>query len=211
MLPPVSIENYRGLVAYLNKLNADWVTAMQRVSPEILLEWLTISHEPYIRSLEALDPQAPAQYSVAWAGEETSLNWFHIAREYTEKWHHQQQIREAVSQQGILTREFYYPALNTFLQALPFQYNDTASPEGTRVSLHIDSDAGGTWQLEKKSIGWKLVDDIAPAHAEAYVPASLAWKLLTKAVRYEDVRSQIRLTGDESLCLPALRMISVIA
>jgi hypothetical protein len=35
---------------------------------------------------------------VAWAGEAESKNWFHVARDYSEKWHHQQQIREAVSQ-----------------------------------------------------------------------------------------------------------------
>ena len=48
----------------------------------------------------SLDPHAPALFNVAWAGEQTSPNWFDIGREYTERWHHQQQIREAVGAPG---------------------------------------------------------------------------------------------------------------
>lgn len=209
--PAPNINTYSDLVSYLNKLNADWVIAMQRVSPELLVEWLKVAHEDYVRCLETLDPMTPARFSVAWAGEESSSNWFHIAREYTEQWHHQQQIREAVGQQDILTREFYFPALDTFMRALPFQYRTTVAPDGTRISLHIDSEAGGTWQLERKSSQWHLDRSIQPADAEAFIPAPLAWKLLTKAVRYEDVSRQIRIDGERSLVLPALRMISVMA
>jgi hypothetical protein len=57
--------------------------------------------------LKELDPFAEAIFSVGWAGEEKSLNWFHIAREYTEKWHHQQQIRLAVGQEQICTQETF--------------------------------------------------------------------------------------------------------
>lgn len=211
-LPAPPIGNYTDLINYLNRINADWVTAMRRVSPEVLIAWLQHSHEAFIQCLEALDPQAPAKYSVAWAGEKISTNWFHIAREYTEKWHHQQQIREAVGKQAILTREFYYPALDTFLQALPFQYSSTSAPDGTRISLHIDTEAGGTWQLERQTSGWNLVSKPTPApHAEVFIPASLAWKLLTKAVRFEDVRDEIQFNGDQTILIPALRMISVIA
>lgn len=48
---------------------------------------------------------------MSWAGEEQSANWFDTAREFTERWHHQQQIRLAVGQPGIMSREFYYPVL----------------------------------------------------------------------------------------------------
>lgn len=167
-LPPSpALGNYGEIVSYLNHLNADWVVAMQRISPELLIEWLRSTHEEYVRCLELLNLSEPARFSVAWAGEETSQNWFHIAREYTEQWHHQQQIREAVGQQGILTRDFYYPALDTFLQALPFHYRSIEASEGTRVSLIIDSEAGGTWQLEKKASGWKLTPEIGKAQTES--------------------------------------------
>jgi len=36
--------------------------------------------------------------AVDWAEEMESKNWMAIAREYTEKWLHQQQIRDAIQQ-----------------------------------------------------------------------------------------------------------------
>ena len=63
-------------------------------------------------------------FPVSWAGEQESANWFDIAREFTERWHHQQQIRLAVEKPGIMTREFYYPVLDCFMRALPYSYRD---------------------------------------------------------------------------------------
>ena len=131
------IDGYLQLVEYLNNLNAEWVKAMKRVSPKILLQWLEDTHDGYIQCLEALDLLAPARFSVAWAGDEVSPNWFHIAREYTEKWHHQQQIRQAVGRPGLFTREFYHPALATFFRALPHQYRNAQANTGTRILIEV--------------------------------------------------------------------------
>ena len=75
--PDEKIYGYQDLVNYLNLLNADWVNAMKRVSSDLLVTWLTQTHEDYVLGLEKLDPEAPAKFSVAWAGEEISANWFH--------------------------------------------------------------------------------------------------------------------------------------
>lgn len=211
-LPPEAISNYNQLVSYLNRLNADWVTATRRLSPSILVEWLETTHEPFIRCFEQLDPTAPAIYSVAWAGESVSTNAFHIAREYTEKWHHQQQIQEAFSSERIMTRTFYHPVLDTFLQALPYTYQHIPSPEGTRVCVLITGEAGGTWVIEKQVQGWRLVGGSnTSADAEVKIPASIAWKLFTKAVSPEQVQSHITLSGKEEIARPVLGMLSVMA
>ncbi len=211
-LPPESVANYQELIQYLNRLNGEWVVALRRVSPAVIIQWLDESHEPYIRCLEQLEPRAPARYSVAWAGEEKSPNWFHIAREYTEKWHHQQQIREATGRQGILTRQFYHPVLETFLLALPYTYREVEASLGTRVSIHIDGDAGGDWILQRSVSGWIFSDQPHdPVDAKITLDDSVAWKLFTKGVRPEEVRDRITSWGDESLVVPILRMIAVIA
>jgi uncharacterized protein (TIGR03083 family) len=111
--PPFTaqINSYQDLVDFLNQLNAGWVDAMKRVSPALLVNQLESTGKQYIEYLHTLQPFEPAKYSVAWAGEEQSSNWFHIAREYTEKWHHQQQIREAVGQQdALMTKSCFTPA-----------------------------------------------------------------------------------------------------
>ncbi|MEM6735168.1 MAG: hypothetical protein AAF620_03760 [Bacteroidota bacterium] len=94
-----------------------------------------------------MNPWDEAMFSVAWAGESKSYNRMHMAREYTEFWHHQQQIREAVDEHGILTNEFFYPVINTFFQALPHTLRDVDAEQGTVVETKITSEAGGTWFL----------------------------------------------------------------
>ena len=100
LIPGTEIDSYAQLVNYLNTLNATWVTASKRLSPNVLTSLLESTGKEYSAYMAALDPNTEAIFSVAWAGEQVSKNWFHIAREYTEKWHHQQQIREAQANRG---------------------------------------------------------------------------------------------------------------
>lgn len=208
---PPAINQYSDLVAYLNRLNADWVLAMQRVSPTLLIKWLDAIHPSYIGCLEQLDLRAPARYGVAWAGESESLNWFHIAREYTEHWHHQQQIRFATGRPELVEREFYHPVLQTFLLALPFNYRNTDAPAGTQVEITVEGEAGGTWVLERSAKAWKFTSNNRGPKARVTMKELIAWKLFTKGVRAEDVRDQVSWEGQDELVAPALRMIAVIA
>src|SRR5579864_4124186 len=45
--PNVEIKSYQDLVDYLNKLNADWVMACKRLSPQVLTELLEITGKKY--------------------------------------------------------------------------------------------------------------------------------------------------------------------
>jgi uncharacterized protein (TIGR03083 family) len=211
LTPDRELNSYEEVVLYLNELNADWVKAMKRVSGPQLIDLLESTHEDYINGLERLDPKAPAMFSVAWAGEQVSTNWFHIARDYTEKWHHQQQIRHAVNKPGILTKVFYKPVLDTFMRALPFKYKDTIAGEGTCVKITIDSAAGGAWFVRHDMEGWKLVDIADSPSVAVTIPVDVSWQLFTKALRFEAVKDQIRIEGDQKLALPALQMITVMA
>ncbi len=206
-----TLSGYNDIVRYLNQINAEWVVSMRRVSPRQLVEWHRQSHEEYIRCFESLDPTGPAMYAVSWAGDTESPNWFHIAREYTEKWHHQQQIREAVGRQGILTPELYRPVLETFLRALPHRYRDTDAPVGTNVEVAIVGASGGAWRIRRGPGAWELVHSSGPATVRIEIPQDLAWKLFTNAMRGENARSQVKITGEERLGLPVLSLIAVMA
>jgi uncharacterized protein (TIGR03083 family) len=142
--PPSGINSYRDLVDYLNRLNAEWVKAMKRVSPITLIELLETTQQAVIDYYHSLDLCAPARFAVSWAGEEESQNWFHIAREYTERWHHQQQIRDAVGQEGIMERVFFYPLIQTFMMALPYTYRNTEASDGSVISVKWHSG----WRME---------------------------------------------------------------
>lgn len=209
--PPANIQSNEDLVHYLNRLNADWVTAFKRVSPEILIELLETSCQQYTAYLSTLDPFAPAIFSVGWAGEDASANWFNIAREYTEKWHHQQQIREAVGKPGIMTTELYHPFLDTFMMALPFTYHHTPAPIGTVLQFTLTGTGGGDWYLVKKD-NWELIQTpVALPDAHTTIDGSIAWKLFSKSWRRKDVQEYVNIAGNQLLGDIVLDMISVMA
>ena len=209
---PGKIETYQDLVDFLNRLNADWVKATKRMSPSVLIELLEITGKEYASCVAKLDPFKPAVFSVAWAGEAQSLNLFHIAREYTEKWHHQQQIREAVNKPGIMSRELYYPLIDTFMQALPHTYRNIQANEDQVVKVTVTSESGGDWFLIYKNSGWMLRKD-KPVQIDSTVviDPDTAWKLFTKALSGSEAEKRIKFTGDESLGKPILSMLSVMA
>jgi uncharacterized protein (TIGR03083 family) len=183
--PPVSaqINSYADLVNYLNELNAVWVSAMKRISPSLLIQMMESTGRQHIQYLNTLDPFGPAKYPVAWAGEDTSLNWFHTAREYTEKWHHQQQIREAVGSRALMTRELYYPCIGTFMYALPHAYRNTPANTGDAVKVTISGEAGGDWWLKKAENKWELhANDTGDEVAHVVIPSDVSWKFFTRAV-----------------------------
>jgi uncharacterized protein (TIGR03083 family) len=205
--------SYDGLVSFLNRLNADWVQASRRLSPAVLIELLAQSGAEYTALLATLDPWAPAAFSVAWAGEAESLNWFHVAREYTEKWHHQQQIHAAVGGPGLLTKELFPPFIETLMRGLPHAYREVEAPAGTVVEVRVSSAIGGAWQLVKGETGWQLelVDASRELAAAVVLPPDTAWQLFTKALSPAEVRPQLELLGDEQLGAAALRLIAVMA
>lgn len=209
---PDKIESYQDLVEFLNQLNADWVKATRRVSPTVLIELLEVTSREYADQLSRLDPYKPALFAVSWAGQQESPNWFHIAREYTEKWHHQQQIREAVHKPGIMTREFFFPLIDTFMLALPHTYRNISAKQGTVIKVHVTSDIGGEWVLVCDDPGWSIQKSSTEIpKAEIAIDPDTAWKLFTKGLSGAEAEMKIKFTGELSLGKPILSMLSVMA
>jgi len=203
--------SYAGIVAYLNRLNADWVRAMRRMSPAVLTELLAQSGAEYAAHLATLDPWAPAAFAVAWAGETESLNWFHIARDYTEKWHHQQQIREAVGQPApLMTRELFQPFIETLMRGLPHACRQVRAPVGTRVQVEIGPVMGGVWELTRTADAWQLqLPSAAAPTAKVTLNPTDAWKLFTKGLSPAQAREGAQVQGDEALATAAFRLVAV--
>lgn len=206
------IDSYNDLVDYLNKLNAEWVDAMKRVSPGIITTLLEITGKQYSEYIARLDPYADAIFSVAWAGENVSKNWFHIGREYTEKWHHQQQIRDATGKQGIMTKELFYPAMAIFMRGLPYTYRDTMADEGTTIQFTIDTAIGGSWFLVREKNDWKLSNGPhGHPNAALTIQPDIAWKLFTKGITPETAVETTVITGNEAIALTGLKLVAVMA
>jgi hypothetical protein len=199
-------EEYTGtshaeLVEFLNRLNADWVRSMKRVSPQMMIMLHELTGKPLCDFMLALDPFETSMLT----GRRESLNWMEIAREYTEKWLHQQQIRDALSRPGLLTRELFQPFINVFMTGLPHAYREVIAEEGTVIQITVTSEIGGSWWLRRRIGRWALVaacNDVPAAQLE--IDPDSAWKLFSKSLRPDEIMDKVTITGRRELADPAL-------
>ena len=210
--PDTPISNYADLVRYLNRLNAEWVTASRRLSPQVLLDLLDFTAGQVHAFFRSLDPHTPALFPVAWAGEDVSSNWFDIGREYTERWLHQQQIREAVGAPGLTGREWLHPTLDVFVRALPFTYRQVEASPGRSVRFEILGDAGGVWTLVREATGWELFNGSGnDPDAVVRLDQETAWKLFSKGLDQPAARKRVQIEGNSLLGEPVLGSLAVMA
>lgn len=196
----VEIRSPQDVVTLVNRLNREGVTVYRRLSPLVLIDLMRSAFEQSARFHEFLDPFAAAVFPVSWAGEEKSLNWFDTARELTERWHHQQQIRLATNRPGLMEPPVYHPVLDCFARGLPHLYRAVVASVGTTVLLEIPGECGGRWFLCRKPAGWEFVNDEAANPASrVIVPPELAWRIFTKGIDRTSARIQVAIEGDPAL------------
>lgn len=211
-LPPPEepIASYGDLVRFLNRLNADWVAASRRLSPRVLVDLLATTGPAVSQLMASLPPHEPATFSVAWAGESRSENWFDVGREYTEHWHHQMQIRDAVGAPLLLERRWLHPLLDLSVRALPRAYESVAADEGTAIVFEVTGADGDSWSLMRNAGGWNVFRGAAPDPATAVrVDPDTSWRLLYNALPPEAALKRVRIEGDARLAAPLLSTRSV--
>jgi uncharacterized protein (TIGR03083 family) len=205
------ISDYRELLDLLNGLNAQWVAAMRRVSPRLLTDFLALVEPRLAEHLLALDPWAPG-IPVAWAGESASQSWFDVARELTERWHHQLQIRLAAGAPPLDDPRWSGPVFETFLRALPYRYRDTAAPAGTSLVVRIEGRERYAYTLRRDDGEWALfTGEAAEPAARIVLPEEPAWLLLTRGMPRDTARGRARIDGDPRLAAPFFGVVAVMA
>jgi hypothetical protein len=203
---------YADLVAFLNGLNRDWIQAARRLSPRVLVDLLEITGAQVSAFVKTLDLHARAVFGVAWAGEEASENWLDTGREYTERWHHQQQVRLAVQAPLLDAPRWLRPVLEVSVRALVRACADAAGEPGATLTYDVEGPAGGAWTLVRGDGGWTL-EEGAPARPTARVrlPQDLAWRLFFKAPGATARDPRVRCEGDAGLAARALGALAVMA
>jgi uncharacterized protein (TIGR03083 family) len=208
--PAEPLQSYEDVVRFLDGLNAQWAGAARRLSPRLLVELLAFTGPQICDLVRALPPHGRSLFPVGWAGEAESENWFDIGREYTERWHHQMQICDAVGAPLLLERRWLHPLLDLSFRALPHAYRATDAPHGTPLVVRVTGEAGGAWSLVRDGDGWQLFRGTAPAPAAtvALDPDS-AWRLLYNALPPSEARRRARIEGNAALAEPLFAMRSV--
>ncbi|WP_280419980.1 maleylpyruvate isomerase family mycothiol-dependent enzyme [Nocardia carnea] len=201
------------LPAYLARVNGEFVNAMRQCSPRVLTDLLAQLGPELDRVWAATaDLAGPARLNVSWAGTGTSPAWLDIAREYTEFWVHQQQIRDAVSRRGADDIALMRPVLVAFLHAVPWALRDRARPQGTAVRFEITGPAGGCWSVVSDGTSWDLT--AVPAEnpaATVRMDQDSFWRLATRGITVDQARRRSELRGDPELAESATTLLAVVA
>jgi uncharacterized protein (TIGR03083 family) len=208
---PPNLRSSEDVGRFVNSRNADGVAFYRRLSAPVLISLMEAAAAESSRYHRELDPLAPAAFAVSWAGQDSSPNWFDTARELTERWHHQQQIRDAVGRPGIMTRQLYVPVMDCFMRALPYHYRSVAAPPGSLALFTVAGDAGGRWYLHRGREAWGLTTrETGRRVSETTIPQEIAWRIFTKGIAREAAQERVTVVGDAAIARHVLGMLAVV-
>lgn len=211
--PDGPVSAYDDVLTLIHRLNSTGVAFGQRLSRRLLIDLVDLTGQWLSTFLASLDPEAPALFGVAWAGESVSDNRFDTAREYTERWHHQMQIRDAVGGNRpdvLLAREFLRPLLETSVRVLPHAYRHSVAAGGTCIVLRLTSSDPLAWTLVRDVETWRL------HHGEASAPDAVVsatpdalWRLFYNGLTEPTRHPGLVVQGPQELTAPLLAARSV--
>jgi uncharacterized protein (TIGR03083 family) len=209
--PPRPIASTSDFVDFINALNAEWVASARRLSPRVLTDLYARASRETADWFESLPLDVPALFPVSWAGEQASASWFDIGREFTELWHHQQQIRMAVGANALADPRYLGAVIDIAMRGLPHAFRDVPAEPGHSVAMDISGAGGGQWTLVREEQGWTLWrgTTLTPT-ASIRMNDDSAWKLLFNALPERDAAQAIHIEGRTDLGHALLRARSVI-
>jgi hypothetical protein len=209
--PPQPDPTDRDFVAFINGLNGQWVEAARRISPRMLADLYEFVSAALADFAESFSDSGTALFSVSWAGEESSTGWFDLGREFTEQWHHQAQVRDAVMAPPLRDPAWLHAVLLIALRGLPYAFRETRVETGRMLTIEITGTAGGVWTLRREDDGWTLwAGQESTESALVRMSDDTAWRLFFNGLPSERADSLVTRVGDPVLSGPLLRARSVI-
>jgi uncharacterized protein (TIGR03083 family) len=193
----VAAENLEQLTGAIDDLNNRWVaTVAPSLSPRLARDLLHFLAAPSEAHLTSLDPMAEGM-TVGWAGPGPHPNWLDVAREFTERWVHQQQLRDAVARPGLDSADYLEPVIDTFARVLPMALPSRKA--GTQVELRVRDPFQRSWTCQASSTGWTFTDPSNSPDASVEVPAAALWRRAVRMSSRQDIARQARVHGDPQI------------
>lgn len=200
------------LPALLARDNAGFVATARALSPRVLTELLADAGARLDAYWAAVDPAETGGVDVWWAAPGVPApRWLDIAREYTEYWVHQRQIRDAVAAPAPDDAAGTRAVADTFLRALPHTLRTARPSNGTAVRVRVPDPAGGEWTATRDADGWTLAapPPSEPA-AEITLDAGILWRLATRGIGPDAAERAAHIRGDRTLARTALTLQAII-
>jgi uncharacterized protein (TIGR03083 family) len=205
-------EPGESLPAYLARANQDFVDTAASWSPRVLSD--LIGHlGPQLDELWAGQDLDRPGWTVSWADPDRPAPvWLDVAREYTEYWVHQQQVRDAVGRPGADGQRLARPVTDTFLRAVPYTLRERPAPPGTALHIRVTGPGGGDWTALRRPDTW-AVDSGAPGGrpaARVEISSDGLWRVATRGIAVDDALRQATISGDQVLGAAVLHLVSIV-
>jgi len=201
------------LPRFLHRVNQEFVEVASRWSPRVLTDLLGHLGPQLDQFWASLDMDRLGE-AVSWAAPGVPAPaWLDVAREYTEYWVHQQQVRDAVGRPGASGERLVTPVIDTFVRAVPYALRHLAPAPGSRVQLEVTGRGGGTWTIRRQQVTW-VVDRGGPSTQDAaavvWLSADTLWRVATRSITVETARERATIAGDQDLGSAVLTLVAII-
>ena len=202
---------HESLPELVHRLNHEWVTAAARISPVLLVDLLRTTTPQVMDFWQRVDLGALGE-PVSWAGPGAAPVWLDGARDFTEDWVHQQQIRRALGRPGADEPAMVHAVLETFVRAVPYTLDRRAPApgDGAPLTVHVPGPAGGTWTWRPSGKGWIWTRRAVPATTSVTLGADDLWKVCVRMIEPAEAAARAEVHGDAHLADAVLHTVSVI-
>lgn len=198
------------LAPFVHRINDEWVQVAQRMSPRVLTDLLALTSPQVLAMWGELDPETLTE-AVSWAGPDPAPVWLDLARDFTEYWVHQQQIRDATGRSDLGDPAVVHTVLDTFLRAVPHTLSAHPRPDGEILDVTVDGAAGGRWTWRCDGQRWRWAQNPGtPGTLLAFPGPEPLWRLCVRMVEPAEARRSVTVSGDEALAAAAMQIVSII-
>jgi uncharacterized protein (TIGR03083 family) len=205
--PPQDLDE---VVKWLDEINERWVGAGRGLSPRLVADLLEVTGRLVSEFLARVDVDAPAEV-VSWAGPGKSPWWLVSAREFSERWVHHQQIRDALGRPGLNGPSFVTPILATAMRGVPPVYREVDAPEGTTIAIDVTGRAGYSWAIRRDAQDWELYEGLTrDATTRLTLAQDTAWRFLARMLPESEARPQVTIEGEQAFAEPFFDAVSAI-
>lgn len=198
------------LSQFLDRLNDRWVRAWAGISPDVLQDVLAMSSQD-IRTLWKQAELDDVGEPVSWIrpGQQAPV-WLDCARDFTEDWIHQQQVRLAIGRQEPTDPSILRAVLDTFMHAMSYTLEQAELPDGYCLAVRIETEISTCWSWSHDAGRWTAGDLDSPPTTQLVADPATWWQLCVRMLTPDQARQHIEAIGDERLARSALNIVSII-
>jgi uncharacterized protein (TIGR03083 family) len=200
------------LPRFLHRVNQEFVDVTSRWSPRVLIDLLRLLGPQLDQFWASLDMERLGE-AVSWAAPGVPAPvWLDVAREYTEYWVHQQQVRDAVARPGARSERLMAPVIDTFVRAVPYALRELSPAPGTTVRIEVTGPGGGSWAIQRQEATWAVDRGSSGPSVAALVrlSAGTLWRVATRGITVETARERSTISGDQALGSTVLTLVAII-